>query len=248
MATASRHLCRQLARISTRPSIRRRCHSIPRPVPVYSVRCRQLSSTPVRLAEEKSDEVVLNEKKSDESVAQEEGSKPRGFEFQDLMVPKTPYTVEDLDPQERATYEVLSKEEQVKFLAVQNHVKAVTESEEVEAVGEEEALAIAREIDRSEMLPILTESKDVVKMKTGLWQQDEDDEFGQTEDGDDEWSEDLISSVAQSELEVHREIREYTRIAAWDLPLLLRKITAARVAMVTANVYQNSPSNGTCPT
>lgn len=38
----------------------------------------------------------------------------------------------------------------------------------------------------------------------------EDDEF----DGDD------ITSIAHGELEQHREIRDYARIAAWEMPML----------------------------
>lgn len=146
-----------------------------------------------------------------------------------LLTPEKPYTVADLDPQERASYEVLSKEEQTRYLAIQNHFKAITESEEIEAVAEDEASLLASEIDRTEAVPNLVEERDLNKIRSGLWQEDEDDEFGQVEDADDENSEDLITSIAESEMEVHREIREYTRIAAWDLPLLLRKsITSSR--------------------
>lgn len=152
------------------------------------------------------------------------------------MTPEKPYTAADLDPHERANYEVLSKEEQNRYLAIQNHFKAITESEELTAVSEEEAEIFAKEIERSESVPNLVEERNINKIRAGLWQTDEDDEFGQNEDADDDDSEDLITSVAESEMEVHREIREYTRIAAWDLPLLLRESTTARPA---ASVQQS---------
>lgn len=142
-----------------------------------------------------------------------------------LETPAKPYTVDDLDPHERASYEVLSKEEQTRYLAIQNHFKAVTESEEIETLSEDEAVVYAKELDRSGVVPNPVEERNLAKLREGFWQDDEDDEFGQTEDGDDDNSDDLITSVAESELEVQREIREYTRIAAWDLPLLLREYT-----------------------
>lgn len=40
---------------------------------------------------------------------------------------------------------------------------------------------------------------------------------------DDEFAEDDISSHAHGELEQHREIREYARLAGWEMPLLASK-------------------------
>lgn len=42
----------------------------------------------------------------------------------------------------------------------------------------------------------------------------------QVEDGDDVFGEDDMTSMAHAELEEHRELREYARIAAWDMPSL----------------------------
>lgn len=54
--------------------------------------------------------------------------------------------------------------------------------------------------------------------KPGLMAMGEDDEVDSGEDevfeGDD------MSSLAHGELEQHRELREYARIAAWEMPLL----------------------------
>ena len=140
----------------------------------------------------------------------------------ELQIPAKPYTAADLDPQERATFETMSKDEQKRYLDVQNHFKAILESEEMSAVTDEEAKAAASEIQRSGIVPLMPEERNLAALKDGFWQEDEDDEFGQVPDDDDETTDDMITSVAESELEVHREIREYTRIAAWDLPLLLR--------------------------
>lgn len=50
-------------------------------------------------------------------------------------------------------------------------------------------------------------------------------QMGEREDigPDDEYGEDDITSIAHRELEQHREIREYTRLAAWEMPLLASK-------------------------
>lgn len=64
---------------------------------------------------------------------------------------------------------------------------------------------------------------DMREKRLGLWGDEEDDEFALVEDADEEFNDDDITSMAHAELEVHREIREYARIAAWDMPLLSSK-------------------------
>lgn len=214
MATASRHLCRSLLRTLNQPTAKRRCQSIRRqriqPSPF-----RQISSTAFRRAETTTE--VTTE------ATQEDAEPEPEFNRKELEKPAQPYTVADLDPNERAHYETLSKQDQTQYMAVQNHVKAVMESDEIQNMSEDQARIVAREIDRSGINPNFLEERNLQALKDGYWQEDEDDEFGVVPDDDDEFSEDLITSVAESELEVHREIREYTRIAAWELPGLLRK-------------------------
>lgn len=212
MATASRYLYRSLLRTLNQPTAKRRCQSIPRqrlqPAPF-----RQISSTPFRFANPETEDVDAGPE----------------FDDRELQTPAQPYTVADLDPSERAHYEALSKQDQSQYLAVQNHVKAVMESEEMTMMTEDQARAAAREIDRSGINPNFLEERNLQALKDGYWQEDEDDEFGIVPDDDDDFSEDLITSVAESELEVHREIREYTRIAAWELPGLLRTSSLPRL-------------------
>lgn len=57
----------------------------------------------------------------------------------------------------------------------------------------------------------------------GFWAEDDPDEFAQVEDGDEEINDDEITSMAHAEMELHREAREYARIAAWDMPMLSSK-------------------------
>ena len=46
--------------------------------------------------------------------------------------------------------------------------------------------------------------------------EDEEEDVGE----DEPFAGDEISSIAHGELEQHRELREYARIAAWEMPLL----------------------------
>lgn len=54
----------------------------------------------------------------------------------------------------------------------------------------------------------------------GFFQMGEKEDIGP----DDEFMGDDISSTAHGELEQHREIREYARNAAWEMPLLAREL------------------------
>ena len=133
-----------------------------------------------------------------------------------FLTPETPVTPEDLTPEDRATYEALDKPERLNFLAVHNHLKAVAESPATAEQLENAARQLGREMARQGRL---TDSQ-VRKRELGFWADGEDDEIAQVEDGDDEDSDEHITSMAETQLELHREIREYTRIAAWDMPLL----------------------------
>lgn len=56
------------------------------------------------------------------------------------------------------------------------------------------------------------------KPKPGLLAMGDVDELDQAED--DVWANDDMTSLAHGELEQHRELRDYARIAAWEMPLL----------------------------
>ncbi|EGE02031.1 37S ribosomal protein S24 [Trichophyton mentagrophytes] len=78
---------------------------------------------------------------------------------------------------------------------------------------------------RSSIRELRKQVRDVVptppRYKTGFWSEGEkDDLMTQVEDGDDVFGEDDMTSMAHAELEEHRELREYARIAAWDMPSL----------------------------
>lgn len=143
----------------------------------------------------------------------------RPFEY---LTPGTLITAADLDPEERADYDMLSKEEQREYLALQNHYAAVFESEQADEALDEIVTDVDRQVDK-EVEDVDFPDVGLTPKEVGYWAMDEDDEFGQVEDGDEPWDDSAISSVAHSELEVHREVREYTRVTAWDMPLLQRR-------------------------
>ena len=68
-----------------------------------------------------------------------------------------------------------------------------------------------------------------IRKGSGFWSEGEEDEFAEVEDADDMPEDDEITSMAYAELEVHREVREYARITAWDMPLLSSTIPLPRL-------------------
>jgi small subunit ribosomal protein S35 len=56
------------------------------------------------------------------------------------------------------------------------------------------------------------------RQKPGFWAEGEEDEMAEVEDEDQK--DDAITSMAHTQLEEHRELREYARIVAWDMPSL----------------------------
>lgn len=148
------------------------------------------------------------------------------------MTPSNPIIADDLNPEERAEYESLSQTDRENYLGLQNHYAAMFEQPEENTEALTDAIdKIDREVE--EEVPIEFETNVRLKpSEVGFWADDEPDEMGQMEDADDEYDESMITAVAESELELHREIREYTRIAAWDMPLLSSMTTA------TSNRYR----------
>jgi hypothetical protein len=158
----------------------------------------------------------------------------------ELLVPETLLTASDLDPEERADYETFTPEQQQSHLDLLNHYKALSESftsmedlnllddseDGPNAINEDEELSqrdqdkIEAEVNRVHPLNLRIPRATSKATGMGWWADGEDDEMGQFEDADDEWDPHLISSIAENELQLHREIRQYTRVAAWEMPLL----------------------------
>ena len=139
----------------------------------------------------------------------------------EYLIPKELITAADLGPEERAEYETLSKKEQESYLALQNHYAAIFESAESEEAMSALVDQVHHEVE-AETEPLDFPVVGFSKRDEGYWAMDEDDEFGQVEDVDEEDESD-ITSTAHNELDLHREVREYTRVIAWDMPLLQSK-------------------------
>ena len=221
MAASTRALYRVLVHSSRRTPVRR-MHFFENPFQQSIPPARPFTTTYRRRADEDpKDSSASNLSQSDY------GATPPSIALKDideseLMTPTSPITVADLSPSDRADYETLSKAEQPKYIALKNHSKAIMESpqtaEELDAMAERAGF----EVDRSDPWDIPPDPKPRLS-DLGFWGEDEDDEFGQVEDADDEESNLNVSTIAENQAELQREIRDYTRMAIWDMPLLSSK-------------------------
>lgn len=112
------------------------------------------------------------------------------------------------------TYDHLSPEERLEFeensRKLDEHMNSARVQSELTAIASTAAFEVSQEID--------PEDFKIERIKPGLMALGEEDEQGTGEDEDFEG--DDISSLAHGELEQHREMREYARLAAWEMPLL----------------------------
>ncbi|KAL4817558.1 mitochondrial ribosomal subunit protein-domain-containing protein [Aspergillus spinulosporus] len=131
------------------------------------------------------------------------------------LPPAPEYSPDLLSKEERQYYDMLSPEEREEFDA--EHRRAVEEFNDPKA---RKAMfdEIEKEVNNIDRQIPLRFTEPPGKPR-GFWARDEDDEFGIVEDEDD-FHNDEITSMAHAEVELHREVREYARITAWDMPLL----------------------------
>lgn len=230
MSSSARHICRGFKQLSRnipakRKSIHHNCQFAARP----------FSSSITRRAEGSSG--APSSRASSSRTAGQNENVGEGLDETEYLTPKQAYSTADLTPSERADYELLSKEDQKQYLKLQNHFKAIFESsgeqEEIEALADQADKDIDREGGPGVNLDFPTARAKGPEI--GYWAEDDDDEFGQMEDADNEFSEEHITTVAESELDLHRDIREYTRIAAWDLPLLQSKSSTPTPSIANPN-------------
>lgn len=119
-------------------------------------------------------------------------------------------------------YDMMSPEERAEFDAENRRLVAEYNDIEKRREAFAELDSSANQIDKEADIRF----EDVRMKHYGFWGDEEDDEFAQVEDGDEEINDDEITSMAHAEMELHREMREYARIAAWDMPLLSSKTIA----------------------
>lgn len=130
--------------------------------------------------------------------------------------PSKPYVfdVPSLSPQARDHYNTLSSEQKAEYEEASNNVHGHMTSPEVESQLQENVSQALQELGREE--PRVDFRFD--KIKPGFFASGEDDpqDIGE----DEEFEGDDMTSIGHAQLEQHREIREYMRIAAWEMPML----------------------------
>lgn len=117
-------------------------------------------------------------------------------------------------------YDMMSAEERTEFDAENRRLVAEFNDIEKRRAMFAELDREVKQIERQEDIRF-----EAPRLKSkGFWAEDDEDEFAQVEDGDEDVEDDEISSMAHAEMELHREMRQYARIAAWDMPMLSSKI------------------------
>ena len=124
------------------------------------------------------------------------------------------YTV--LDADDRSQYDLLSPEERTEFEREAQLLHDHFNSPAIDSKMSNVASDAAHELELESPPPAVIPQQE--RFRPGLIAMGEDEEQDIGEDGTFEG--DDISSIAHGELEQHREIREYARIAAWEMPLL----------------------------
>jgi hypothetical protein len=147
----------------------------------------------------------------------------------DYLTPEVPLTLDDLTRDERKDYDALSSEKRNDYLPRLNHYKALSEATDRQMDDETQQKVISQS-NRANPLDLKPRLATDAKSGMGIWAEDEDDELGQSPDNDDDIDPSAITSVAESELQLHREIRQYTRVAAWEMPLLTSMLTTRPLA------------------
>lgn len=132
--------------------------------------------------------------------------------------PSKPYVfdVSSLSPQDRDQYNTLSSEEKAEYEETNHYIHEHMTSPEVESElleGVSEAL----QEEPGEEEEALSDFR-FPKIKPGFFAAEEDDPQDVGED--EEFEGDDITSIGHAQLEQHREIRDYMRIAAWEMPML----------------------------
>ncbi|KAL8915585.1 MAG: hypothetical protein Q9171_000150 [Xanthocarpia ochracea] len=129
---------------------------------------------------------------------------------------KEPYSFnyDQLVPEERHHYDLLSPEEKKRFQdeekAAYEHLTSPEMESELQGMVSQAVYDISRDTPREKVI--------APRITPGLMAMGEVDEQDSGEDEDFEG--DDITSIAHGELEQHREIREYARTAAWEMPML----------------------------
>ena len=224
MATPSRQLSRLLTPLARRVPTKRK-RDLLCPFHIHGDRQRRFSTLSSRQTDRDRANGPSNSPIKDFSPNESEmlqSPELADIDTSALLKPVDAVTVNDLGPEEHEQYKSMTPREQENYLAISSHFKALLESPETEDELQRMTRSTARDIDRQEPIDFPDEVK-LRSSEVGYWADDEPDELGEVEDGDDDFKEEYITSVAENELELQREIREYARITSWDMPLLSSK-------------------------
>jgi len=149
-----------------------------------------------------------------------ESAYPQVPDPSEYLAPSEPIIAEEITSEELEQMKALLGGKPGDPIGLYNHLMALSESLEREEDIDPAILdELDNDIEDDEDVDFPVDTMRFHEM--GWWATDEgDDEFAMAEDGDDDMDDSQITSVAHSQLEVHREVREYTRVVAWDMPLL----------------------------
>ena len=130
------------------------------------------------------------------------------------------YSPDLLSKEERNMYDMMAPEDRKQFDAENRRMVEDYNDPQKRAAVFAEMDQLANQVEREQPMRF---PDDPVKRR-GFWAEDETDEFALVEDGDEVFGDDEMTSMAHAEVEMHREVRDYMRIAAWDMPHLSSKI------------------------
>ena len=124
------------------------------------------------------------------------------------------FSLSDLDDEERSSYTSLSPQDQQQWREeaqqIHDYMTSPAVESQLQGAVSQAVYETAQEAPR-EQVPQR-------RIKSGFFAMGEDEEQDTGED--EEFEGDDITSLAHSELEQHREMRHYARLAAWEMPLL----------------------------
>lgn len=126
------------------------------------------------------------------------------------------YSHDILTETEKHSYEMMTSEERAAFDAENQRLVEMWNDPTFQRENMDLIEKAVQQVEKGSKLRF----EDIRERNRGFWAEEEEDEFANAEDGDDTYNDDEITSMAHAELDMHREIREYARIATWDMPLL----------------------------
>lgn len=124
------------------------------------------------------------------------------------------FDIDSLSPEARNHYSYLSPEERTDYEKSSQSLDRLMTSPEVES----KLKGVVGEAIHEVVTQVRTPKIQSSRLKLGLFSMGEEDPVVTGED--EEFEGDDITSLAHGDLEQHRELREYARIAAWEMPLL----------------------------